>query len=179
MNEGLVIWITGLPGSGKSTIANALKKLNPEFIILNMDEMRRFVTPRPTYSEVERDIVYRAIVYLSKILSDIGSNVIIDATGNLRKWRTLARKKIKRYIEVYLRCPLSICIEREEKRIKKYGAPKNIYKKASKGWPIPGISAPYEEPINPEIVIDTAKLSIKESAEIINDRIKEINLLKK
>lgn len=175
MVEGVVIWITGLPGSGKSTIANALKVLRPDFIILNMDELRKFLTPEPTYSDKERDLVYRALVLLAKVLSDKGFNVIIDATGNLRKWRELARNSIKKYIEVYLKCPLNICIEREEKRIDRHCAPGNIYKKASEGWPVPGINAPYEEPLNPEIEVDSESLSVIEIVKIIDNKIKNFD----
>jgi len=116
--SGIAIWITGLPGSGKSSVAEEFVKVHPEFMILRMDAFRKFVTPEPTYSETERDLVYRALVYFAKILTHIGHNVIIDATGNRRIWRELARKEISRFIEVYLRCPQEICIDREKKRLK-------------------------------------------------------------
>lgn len=176
MNQGIVIWLTGLPGSGKSTVAKGLKDIYPDFVILNMDEMRKLVTPKPTYSDSERDIVYRAIVFLAKILSDNGLNVIIDATGNLRKWRDLARDLIKTFLEVYLKCPLNICIEREEKRVNKHSAPNNIYKKAKEGWPVPGINVPYEEPLNPDIVVDSERFSINEIVKIVDNKIKELKL---
>jgi adenylylsulfate kinase len=153
--SGIAIWITGLPGSGKSTVADELKKAYPEFTILRMDELRKIVTPEPTYSESERDLVYRSLVYLAKTLTGLGHDVIIDATGNLRRWRELARELISRYIEVYLRCPIDICIQREKKRLETHAAPKDIYQKGAAGWPVPGIKAPYEEPQNPEILIDT------------------------
>ncbi|NWF52533.1 MAG: adenylyl-sulfate kinase [Nitrospirae bacterium] len=172
--SGVAIWITGLPGSGKSTIADALKKANPNFIILRMDELRKVVTPEPTYSDSERDIVYRALVYTAKKLTDLDHNVIIDATGNLRRWRDLARNLIPRYIEIYLRCPLEKCIEREKKRIDRHSAPEDIYKKGAQGWPVPGIVAPYEEPLNPEIIINTDKTSIEESIAIIGKRIRDL-----
>lgn len=77
--KGFALWITGLPGSGKSTLADGIKKLYPKFIILRMDEFRKIVTPKPTYSDIERDIVYRSLVYLAKIMTGQGHNVIIDS----------------------------------------------------------------------------------------------------
>jgi adenylylsulfate kinase len=159
---GIVIWITGLPGSGKSTVADEIKKYHPEFVILRMDELRKVVTPEPTYSDSERDIVYRALIYLAKEIAELGHNVIIDATGNLRKWRQLARHLIPGYGEVYLKCPIELCVEREQRRTVTHEAPRNIYKKGAAGWPVPGTVVPYEEPVNPEITINTDKTSLEE-----------------
>ncbi len=161
--SGMALWLTGLPGSGKSTLADEIKKTYPGFIVLRMDEFRKIVTPKPTYSDFERDIVYRSLIYLAKIMTWHGHNVIIDATGNLRKWRSLARKLIRRYAEIYLKCPLEAAIKRERKRIVTHKAPKGIYKKGRAGWPVPGVTAPYEEPKRPELVINTDIATVKES----------------
>lgn len=167
--SGLVLWITGLPGSGKSTIADAVKKSYLDFIILRMDELRRVVTPEPSYSEGEREIVYRTIVYMAKMLSELNHNVIIDATANRRRWRDSAKESIKNFAEVYLKCSLDICREREKNRMNAHSAPKDIYKKGLQGSPVPGLTVPYEEPLNPELIIDTGSLSIEESAKkVIN-----------
>lgn len=163
--NGLVIWITGLPGSGKSTIADAIKKSFPDFILLSMDEIRRVVTPEPSYSESEREIVYRAIVYMAKLLAENEHDVIIDATANRRRWRDLARQNINNFVEIYIKCPLDICIEREKNRINTHAAPRLIYKKGLEGSPVPGLSVPYEEPLNPELTIESGRLSLKESIE--------------
>lgn len=173
--KAIALWITGLPGSGKSTIADEIKKVYPKFILLRMDEFRKVATPRPTYSEAERDIVYRSLVYLAKMLTEQGHSVIIDATGNLRKWRDLARKLILRYGEAYLKCPLELCMERERKRIETHKAPKSIYKKGAKGWPVPGVRVPYEEPRNPELVIETDVVSIEESVKLIKELIAKLS----
>ncbi len=172
---GIAIWITGLPGSGKSTVADEIKKLHPGFLVLRMDELRKVVTPEPTYSDAERDTVYRALVYLAGTLTELGHSVIIDATGNLRKWRELARERIRGYIEVYLKCPLELCMDREQRRTEAHGAPRDIYRKGGAGWPVPGVTVPYEEPLNPEITINTDKTSLREMAEQIE---KEIARLK-
>lgn len=161
--SGLVLWITGLPGSGKSTIADGIKESYPDFIILRMDELRRIVTPQPSYSEDEREIVYRAIVYMAKMLSKLNHNVIIDATANRRIWRDFARQHIPCYAEIYLKCSLDICRDREIGRTETYSAPKDIYKKGLEGSPVPGITVPYEEPLNPELIIETDRVSAEES----------------
>lgn len=171
---GVAVWITGLPGSGKSAVADALKERRPDFIVLRMDEMRKIVTPEPSYSDEERDLVYRSLVFLGEMLTGLGHNVIIDATGNLRKWRGLARKLIPGYIEVYLKCSIEACSKREEQRQDTRGAPKDIYKKGGRGWPVPGINAPYEAPERPEIVIDAEKTSVADAADKISEYLKNV-----
>ena len=172
--SGIAIWITGLPGSGKSTVADGYKNIHPDFIVLRMDELRKTVTPEPTYSDSEREIVYRALIYIAKTLTNLGHNVIIDATGNMRRWRELARHLIPGFIEVYLRCPIEICIQREKKRKETHEAPKEIYKKGAAGWPVPGIVVPYEEPLNPEITIETDKTLLKETIARIDQIVQKI-----
>lgn len=161
--SGLVLWITGLPGSGKSTVADGIKQTNSDFVILRMDEIRRLMTPHPSYSEDEREMVYRAIIYMAKTLAELKHNVIIDATANMRRWRQLARENIPNFAEIYIKCPLDICIKREKERVDAHYAPKDIYKKGIQGSPVPGIAVPYEEPLNPELTIDTGSLNLEES----------------
>ena len=165
--SGLVLWITGLPGSGKSSIADAVRKARPDFVILRMDALRIILTPEPTYSESERDLVYRSIVFTAKVIAELGNNVIIDATGNLRRWRDLARAIVPRYAEVYVRCPIETCREREASRKDRRGAPEDVYNKAKAGWPVPGISAPYEEPMQPDIVIESDHTSAEDAADLV------------
>ncbi|MCL0035780.1 adenylyl-sulfate kinase [Thermodesulfovibrionales bacterium] len=167
--NGFVIWITGLPGSGKSTIADGIKGHIPDFVILRIDELREIITPEPTYSESEREMVYRTIVYMAKILSGHGHNVIIDATGNMRRWRELARELIPNFAEVYLECSINVCREREASRKYTHGAPEGIYKKGEAGWPVPGVQAPYERPLKPEISIQTDKTTLKDILAIIGE----------
>lgn len=170
---GWCAWITGLPGSGKSVIAQALlRRLEQQGIsaqLVSVDMLRKVVTPKPTYSEEERDMVYASIVFVSKLLTQNGVNTIIDATANLQRYRDHARKQIPRFIEAYVRCPLELCIEREAKRGKTFMAPRDIYKKAftGKSTTVPGIGAPYEQPQNPEVTVDSNKQSPEECAEKI------------
>jgi len=172
--SGIALWITGLPGSGKSTVADEIKKRHPSFVLLRMDELRKVITPQPTYSETEREIVYRAMVYLAKKLTESGHDVIIDATGNMRRWRDLARQLISRYGEVYLTCPIEICIRREQERVETREAPKDVYKKGAAGWPVPGVSVPYEEPLRPELVVETDKVSSEDIVQKVEALIEKI-----
>jgi adenylylsulfate kinase len=170
---GWCVWVTGLPGSGKSVVSEALLKLLNERDIkaqlLPSDALRKVMTPKPTYSLEERDMVYDTLVYVAKLLTQNGVNVVIDATGNLRHYRDNARKQIPRFFEAYLECPLNVCAEREAKRGRTYLAPKQIYSKALKGEAptVPGIGQPYEPPLSPEVTIDTVKFSPEQSAQKI------------
>jgi len=171
--QGWAIWVTGLPGSGKSAVAQALqRKLSEKGVrsqILSSDELRKFVTPNPTYSEDEREAVYGTLAFVASLLSRSGVNVIIDATGNLRKYRERCRNMVERFAEAYLKCPLEICMQREETRVEASYAPKGIYEKAMKGKAptVPGIGSPYEEPLRPEVVVESDKLTPEKCAETI------------
>lgn len=137
--------------------------------MLSSDNLRKILTPKPTYSLEERDIVYATLVYIAELLTKNGVNVIIDATGNLRRYREAAREKISNFLEVYLSCPLEVCIERESKRKRTYGAPTQIYAKAFEGKAptVPGVGQPYEEPLNPDVIIDASKLTPEQAAKKI------------
>ena len=177
--NGWCVWVTGLPGSGKSVVAHALQeKLKQHDIhaqILSSDALRKAVTPQPKYTEEERHMFYDALIIVAKHLTENGINVIIDATGNRRRYRENARKLIPHFIEAYLKCLLEVCIERESKRGKTFQAPEDIYKRAFKGVAptVPGIGAPYEEPLQPEVTVDSEKLSPEECAQKIYETIAE------
>ncbi len=164
------LWITGLPGSGKSAIAAkvcTLLKGKIEVKLLELDEIRKFITPKPSYSEQEREIVYSSLVYMAKLLVDSGKPVIIDATANRRRYRERARDIITNFAEVYVKCSLDTCIERESSRRAKH-APAGIYKTAeTEGATVPGVNVAYEEPENPDVVVDSENMSVHECAEKI------------
>ena len=170
------LWLTGLPGSGKSTILNELSRMlsesGIEAITLSLDHIRKVLTPRPKYTSEERDIVYRSLVIMSQLLVEHGGkNVIIDATGNRKEFRELARRLIHEFAEIYVKCPLRTCQARETSR---QGQPvqKNLYKKAINGrlkGQLPGISTPYEESENRELEVLSDALSPHESAKKIMD----------
>jgi len=164
------VWITGLPGSGKTVIAQKVRFILKErgiggVKVLELDEIRRFITLQPTYSDEEREIVYAALAYMAKLLVESGTPVILDATANRRKYRERARETIPKFAEVYVKCSLDTCMEREGRRKAKY-APSGIYNKATdKGATVPGVNVQYEEPLNPEVVVDSETMSVKACAE--------------
>ena len=181
--NGWCVWVTGLPGSGKSVVSQALLKIlserNLHAQILASDNLRKILTPEPTYSLEERNMVYNTLTYIAKILTKNGVNVIIDATGNLRRYRKNARNQISRFVEAYLECPLEVCIRRETQRHETHQAPKHIYSKAlqSAASTVPGIGQPYEPPIAPEITIasteDTPQQAARKIFEMLIKRYNE------
>jgi len=174
--QGWCIWITGLPGSGKSTVSAALmqllKKKKIQAQLLSSDALRAIMTPKPSYALEERDTVYATLVHIARLLTQNGVNVVIDATGNLRRYRQNAREDMPSFIEVYLECPLKVCMQRETRRTSRHHAPAQIYMKAEKGEPstVPGVGQPYEPPQKAEVTLDTTACSPTECAEQILKR---------
>jgi len=169
---GFAIWLTGLPASGKSTIAAALKPRLEEIgsvEVLESDTVRRILTPHPTYSGGERDLFYRALAFMGAKLVSHDVTVIFDATANRRGYRDFARSLIPRFIEVAVECPLELARQRDYK---------GTYQRGQRGESatVPGLQDPYEAPLNPEVRIDTTKISAKKAAEIIMEVVRN-NLL--
>lgn len=173
------LWITGLPGSGKSAITSELEKLlaesGVEAITLALDRIRKVITPDPRYTDQERELVYRSLVMMAKLLVEhSGKGVIIDATGNRRRFRDLARHLIPEFAEVYVSCPLEVCQEREASRQSRE-VQADLYRKAKQGrleGGLPGVSSPYEEPESPEVRVESDMLTPRESARRILGYIK-------
>jgi adenylylsulfate kinase len=170
-----VIWITGLPGCGKTTIAQLVRDMLSErginAKILQLDEIRQVITPHPTYKDDERDIVYASLAYMAKLLAESGTNVIVDATAYRRKYRDLARHLVPEFAEVYVNAPLEVCMERESAR-KAGFAPTKIYNKAQKeDATVPGANVIYEEPLAPDVIVDSYAMDALKCAEIITDSI--------
>lgn len=159
------IWITGPPGSGKSTlargVAEGLAARGTAVRVLELDAIRKVLTPAPTYSAEERDVVYRALVHMATLLTEAGVPVIVDATAHRRAWRDLARAAIPRFAEVQLRCPPQLCRERERSRPPGH-APRGIYERAGRpGAMVPGVDVAYEEARAPELTVDTAREAVR------------------
>src|SRR5215470_20167875 len=149
--SAFAIWITGLPASGKSTVAAVLAArlagLDINVAVLESDALRKIFPTPAAYSQLDREYFYTSLAFIAQVLTEHGVSVIIDATGNRRAYREYARSRIPRFIEVFVDCPLEICIQRD---------PKGIYRKARTGEAghVPGVQAPYEAPTSPDLVID-------------------------
>jgi adenylylsulfate kinase len=174
VNTNFCLWLTGLPGSGKTTITMELEKLltreGVSIVILTMDRLRSFLTPKPKHSEEERETVYRALVLIAQFIVEYSSrSVVIDATGNRRHFRELARERIREFGEVYIKCAIEVSRARETTRVESH-VEKNLYRKAQNDQlqgALPGVTAPYEEPIDPEIEVSSDALTPLESAQEI------------
>ncbi|NOS82751.1 MAG: adenylyl-sulfate kinase [Nitrospira sp.] len=168
-SQCFAIWITGLPASGKSSIVSALKPqlegLGLTVEVLESDEVRRVITPIPTYSEAERDLFYRALAFTGLKLVEHGVTVIFDATASRRVYREFAKSVIPRFIEVSVDCPLEVCMERDRK---------GTYRKGQLGdsLTVPGLQSPYEASINPDLRIDTTTTPSSDAASRICDLVK-------
>lgn len=162
--KGAVIWFTGLSGSGKSTLAHAVEKKLYEkghlTYVLDGDNIRHGLNKNLGFSPEDREENIRRIGEVAKLFTDAGVIAMTAFISPYRKDRGRARSLVEsgRFIEVYCACSLDACEERD---------PKGLYKKARAGEikQFTGIDAPYEAPENPEIIVETDKLSLEESAE--------------
>jgi adenylylsulfate kinase len=164
------VWLTGLPASGKSTIARALHlelcDRGIDAALLESDALRPVLTPDPDYSETGRDSFYRALGCIGAQLVAHGVPVIFDATANRRAYRMQARTAIERFIEVFVECPLDVCMARD---------PKGIYRSAHAGQAtsVPGLQTSYERPEHPDLIVSGVDRPAEESARAI------VNLLER
>ena len=133
--------------------------------VLELDEIRRVVTPSPSYTAEEREVVYRALAYMAWLLYNEGISVIIDATAHKRRFRDVARALIPAFAEVYLHASLPTCRARAGDRHGGY-APADVYGQAGReGSTVPGVDEMYEPPHHPELVLDTETLQVTAAAE--------------
>ena len=150
MNAPFVVWLTGLPGSGKSAIAKALgANLHAHGVdaaLLESDVLRTQITPFARYDPAERDLFYEAIIHLARYLAEKEVAVIVDATANRRAWRDRLRARVERFAEVHVDTSLEVCEARD---------PKGLYRRARAGGSstLPGVQAAYEAPLAPELVV--------------------------
>lgn len=174
--KGVVIWFTGLSASGKSTIAHTVEeKLYDRGIltyVLDGDNIRHGLNKNLGFSPEDREENIRRIGEVSKLFADAGIITMTAFISPYRADRDKARKLHEpgRFIEVFVDAPLSVLEERD---------PKGLYKKARAGQ-IPeftGISAPYEPPENPELHLDTSKMTVDECANLVIQYLEEKEII--
>jgi adenylyl-sulfate kinase len=173
VENGYVIWMTGLPGSGKTTIArileNKLVDSGRRVEVLDGDDVRENLSPRLGFSKDDRQIHANRVAYVSKLLSRNGVIAIVGLISPFRDFRRRAREMVDKFVEVYVKCTVDECIERDVK---------GHYKKALSGeiQNFTGVSDPYEEPENPEIMVDTVTETPEESANKVFEALQEMGL---
>ncbi len=160
MSRGFTVWLTGLSGAGKSTIAQALAPLLRErglrVEVLDGDAVREHLSKGLGFSKEDRDTNIRRIGFVAHLLARNGVAVITAAISPYRATRDEVRALIGDFVEVYVRCSLEEAARRDVK---------GLYARALRGE-IPnftGVSDPYEEPLNPEVVVDTERETVQES----------------
>jgi adenylylsulfate kinase len=171
---GAVIWFTGLAGSGKSTVASVVEAMLRERDLpvenLDADEVRQNLSPNLGFSLEARDENTKRLAWMGKVLSRHGVNVVIAAVATLRRFRDRAREMCPHFVEVYVKCPLEICQERD---------PKGLYSRRARGEinDVDGIDIPYEEPAKAEVVFDTSTTDVETCAKMVVAKLEELGYL--
>ena len=167
-----VLWMTGLPCSGKTTIVKDLQKDIPNLAMLDGDELREWFSPKD-FSKAGRDEHNTKVAHLAKLLLNHGVSSIVSLVSPYIENRESARKIIdagEQFAECFVKCSIEKCEERDVK---------GMYAKARKGEikGFTGIDDPYEAPENPDLVIDTEHDSLSDSANKVKDFLNKRNLL--
>ncbi len=171
-HKSAILWFTGLSGSGKSTIAHAVEEklyqMGIHTYVLDGDNVRTGLNKDLGFSPEDRKENIRRIGEVSKLFVDAGIIVLSAFISPYKKDREFVRNIVGNgeFIEIYVKCPIEVCESRDVK---------GLYKKAREGLikNFTGIDDPYEEPENPEIVIETDKETVEESVEKIINYLKE------
>lgn len=174
--KGIVIWFTGLSGSGKSTLAHAIEERLFESghisFVLDGDNVRHGLNKNLGFSPEDREENIRRIGEVAKLFADTGVITMTAFISPYRADRDKARALLNpgEFIEVFVKIPIEVAEERD---------PKGLYKKARAGEikDFTGISAPYEEPLHPELVIDTSQLDLEQSVEKVFSYLKAHGIL--
>lgn len=158
--EGFTLWFTGMSGAGKTTLARAVESIlrdrGLKVEVLDGDVVRTNLSKGLGFSKEDRDINIKRIGFVCKLLTRNGVAAIGSAISPYRAVRDYIREDIGRFVEVYCSCPLDVVVERDVK---------GLYKKALAGEieNFTGVSDPYEEPLNAEVVVHTNSESLEES----------------
>lgn len=163
--HGFVVWIEGIPGSGKSTLARSvgqkLKAAGYKVEILDGDDARALFSPELGYSRKDRETHARRVSYIARLLARNGVAVVVAMITPYETSRQAARAVASdHFSEVWLNCPVAVCRARD---------PKGVYKRSGEGSlkKLTGVDDPFEEPLNPDLVVDTAATAPESSAATI------------
>lgn len=178
MSQGFTLWFTGLSGAGKTTLTNALvpqlRARGVRVEVLDGDEVRTNLSKGLGFSKEDRDANIRRIGYVSRLLARNGVGVIAAAISPYREIRDEVRSAVEAdgatFVEVFVKASLDTLVARDVK---------GLYKKALAGEikQFTGVSDPYEEPLNPELVVESDHETVEESAVKILARLEELNLI--
>jgi len=172
--RGFTIWFTGLPCSGKSTIADTvaeeLRKGMPNVERLDADIIRKHLWRELGYSKEDRDENIRRATYLAQLLTKNGVAVVTSFISPYLELREYARQEIGDFVEVYVKCPVEVCMQRDTR---------GMYKKALAGdiQNFTGVSDPYEEPLHPEVLIESDKEPLAQSVGRVMAKLKEFGYI--
>jgi adenylylsulfate kinase len=172
--KGFTIWFTGLSGAGKTTIAERVEQILRDQGLkvesLDGDVVRLNLSKGLGFSKEDRDTNIKRIGFVCKLLTRNGVIAIASAISPYREVRDYNRREIGSFVEVFVKCPLEVCIQRDVK---------GLYKKALAGEikNYTGVSDPYEEPLNPEVIVETSRESVEESAGKVLDKLMELGYL--
>jgi adenylylsulfate kinase len=168
--QGFVVWLEGLSGSGKTTLSQALaprlRSLGWKVEILDGDEMRQMFSPELGFSRKDREVHARRVSFVSRMLARNGVAVVVAMITPYETSRQAARSVVgRRFLEVWLNCPIEVCRQRD---------PKGIYRRTMEGTvtKMTGVDDPFEEPLNPDLTVDTSALSVDRSIDRIVDQLR-------
>ena len=163
-HKGFTLWFTGLSGSGKSVLADAvadeLRNRGMKVERLDGDIVRKSLTRDLGFSEDDRKMNIERVTFVAKLLTRNGVAVLCSFISPYNDIRDYSRKEIRDYVLVYVKCPLDICEQRD---------PKGLYKRARAGEleNFTGVNHPFEEPLNPDIVVETDQNTLEDNKAII------------
>lgn len=163
--RGWAALLTGLPAAGKSTIAvgvqSCLREEGMRVEVISSADTRALLTHAPTYSEEEKALYYRIMIWGAEVLTRNGTSVLLDATFNTQKFREWARAQFPEMAEIFVQCSLTECRRRDAARGSR--SQYTLAVEHGRAHLMPGLSAPFEEPRKPDLVVLTDQEPVEES----------------